>query len=132
MKTHRHFLPKAYSLKPMVLAAALLLLSNAAFAAGLSSLHSLSTGTVSITNTQKNSSWHPVALLFRFNAPVTGTITVTRQTVGQTFRLATVDLSGNQYAVWLPEASIPFNLSDVLGVTSTVTNGTIEIIRKAD
>jgi hypothetical protein len=57
----------------------------------MSSLHSLENGTVSVTNTQKHASWVPVAVLFRFDAPVTATLTV----------------------------------------TSTATNGTVEIIRKA-
>lgn len=126
--------PKAYSLKSMAFLFALcsMLLAPCVRAGGFSTVHTLSSGSIALTNIQKNSSWHPVAILFRFNTSVTGTITVTRQTAGQTFRLATVDLSGNQYAVWLPEASIPFNLNDVLSVTSSATNGTVEIIRKGD
>ena len=102
------------------------------YASGISSIHSLESGSVSITNTQKNSAWYPVAILFRFDAPATGTITVTRQTDGTTFQLTTVDLSDNLYAVWILEAPITFKLNDVLEVTSTVTDGTVEIIRKAN
>jgi hypothetical protein len=101
-------------------------------AAGMSSVHSLESGSIAITNTQKRSAWHPVAILFRFDAPVTATLTVARQTAGTTFQLATIDLSGNQYAVWVPEAPITFHLGDVLAVTSTATNGTAEIIRKGE
>ena len=81
---------------------------------------------------QKNSSWVPVALLFRFDAPASGTITVERDTGATTFLLTTCVLSNNLHAVWVPEADIPFNLNDVLSITSTVTNGTVEIIRKGE
>ena len=101
-------------------------------AAGMSSVHSLAAGTVSITNTQKNSSWVPVALLFRFDAPATGTITVERLTGSTSFLLTSCAVSNSQHAVWIPEVFIPFNLNDVLEITSTVTNGTAEIIRKAE
>jgi len=107
-------------------------LCQPAFAGGMSSLHSLESGSISITNTQKNSSWVPVALLFRFDAPASGTIIVERNTGSTTFQLTTVDLSDNLSAVWTPKAPITFNLNDVLGITTTATNGTVEIIRKAD
>ena len=98
---------------------------------GMSSLHSLSSGTVSVTNTQKHASWAPVAVLFRFDAPVTGTLTITRTTGETIFQLATVELTDNQSATWVPEADYPFNVDDVLTVTSSSINGTVEIIRKA-
>jgi hypothetical protein len=97
----------------------------------MNSLHSLESGTVAITNTQKYASWVPVAVLFRFDAPVTATLTITR-TAGETvFQLATVELTDHQSATWVPEADYRFNATDVLTVTSTATNGTVEIIRKA-
>ncbi|QHI70475.1 hypothetical protein [Tichowtungia aerotolerans] len=98
----------------------------------MSSVHSLVTGTVSITNTQAHSSWVPVAVLFTFDEPVTATLTVTRTTGDTSFQLATVDLADNQSAAWIPEAPYIFNLNDVLTVTSTAINGTVEIIRKAN
>jgi len=123
-------------MKPKVYFAVLCLLTSVlcqpVLAAGITSQHSLASGSVSITNTQKNSAWYPVAILFRFDTPATGTITVTRQTDGTTFQLTTVDLSDNLYAVWILEAPITFNLNDVLGITSTVTDGTVEIIRKGE
>ena len=116
----------------LLLSSFALLHAPCANAVGMSSIHSLESGSVSITNTQKNSAWYPVAILFRFDTPATGTITVTRQTDGTTFQLTTVGLSDNLYAVWILEAPITFRLNDVLGITSTVTDGTVEIIRKAD
>ena len=101
-------------------------------AAGIATTHSLSSGTVAITNTEKRSSWVPVALLFRFSAPTSGAITVERRTGSTAFLLTSCALSNNQHAVWVPEADIPFNENDSLLVTSTITNGTVEIIRKGE
>ena len=101
-------------------------------AGGFTSVHSLEQGSVSITNTQKNSSWVPVALLFRFSAPTSGVVTVERCTGSTAFLLTECTLSNNQHAVWVPEADIPFNENDSLRVTSTTTNGTVEIIRKGE
>ncbi len=103
-----------------------------AHATGMNSTHSLESGTVSITNTQKRSSWVPVAVLFRFDAPASGTITVERRTGSTSFLLTSCTVSNSQHAIWIPEATIPFNLNDVLNISSTITNGTTEIIRKAD
>lgn len=101
-------------------------------AAGISSVHSLEQGSVALTNTQKRSSWVPVALLFRFDAPATGTITIERRTGSTAFLLTSCTVSNNQYAVWVPEAAIPFNENEALLITSTITAGTVEIIRKGD
>ncbi|MFA7257396.1 MAG: hypothetical protein WC047_07485 [Kiritimatiellales bacterium] len=126
--------PKAYSLKSIAFFAVLcaMLHASCANAAGLSSVHSLESGAVAITNTQKNSSWVPVALLFRFDAPATGTITVERITGSTAFLLTSCAVSNNQHAVWIPESAVPFNQNDALSITSTITNATVEIIRKAD
>ena len=110
----------------------MLALCASSSAAGFSTVHPLSSGTVSITNTQKRSSWVPVALLFRFSDPTSGAITVERRTGSTAFLLTSCTLSNNQHAVWVPEADIPFNENDSLLVTSTITNGTVEIIRKGE
>ena len=136
------FLP-TYVLRSLISVIALCTMLHApcANAAGMSSVHSLAEGSVSITNTQKHSSWTPVALLFRFDAPVTGTITVERLvpcesdlgTPGTTaFLLAECLLSNNLHAVWMPEADVPFNVNEALSISSTITNGTAEIIRKGN
>ena len=116
----------------IVLLSSFVLLCQPSFAGGMSSLHSLDSGSVTITNTQKRSSWVPVALLFRFDAPATGTITVERGTGSTAFLLTSCVLSNNLHAVWVPDADIPFNLNEILSITSTVTNGTVEIIRKGN
>ncbi len=110
----------------------MLALCASSSAAGIATTHSLATGTVAITNTQKHSSWVPVALLFRFTAPASGTINVERLNGSTAFLLTGCTLSNNQHAVWVPEADIPFNENDALNITSTITNGTVEIIRKGE
>ena len=128
--------PKAYSLKSIAFFSVLCLLTSVlclpAWAGGIATTHALNSGTVAITNTQKRSSWVPVALLFRFTAPASGTVTVERRTGSTAFLLTGCTLSNNQHAVWVPEADIPFNENDSLLVTSTITNGTVEIIRKGE
>ncbi len=116
----------------IVLLSSFVLFCQPSLAAGLSSIHSLEGGTVSLTNTQKHSSWVPVALLFRFDAPATGTITVERRTGSTVFLLTSCTVSNNQHAVWVPEAAVPFNENESLFITSTITNGTVEIIRKGE
>jgi len=116
----------------IIITVALMLACASSSAAGITSLHSLAQGSVSITNTQKRSSWVPVALLFRFDAPATGTITVERNTGSTSFLLTSGILSNNLHAVWVPEVDIPFNLNEALSITCTSTNGTVEIIRKGN
>ena len=110
----------------------MLALCASSSAAGFSTVHALSSGIVAITNTEKRASWVPVALLFRFSAPTSGAITVERRTGSTAFLLTSCTLSNNQHAVWVPEADIPFNENDSLNITSTITNGTVEIIRKGE
>jgi len=117
---------------PVVLCLLTSVLCQPLLAAGITSLHSLGSGTVSLTNTQKRSSWVPVALLFRFDAPASGTITVERDTGSTAFLLTSCALSNNLHAVWVPEADVPFNENEALSITCTSTNGTVEIIRKGN
>jgi hypothetical protein len=116
----------------VLLSSFVLLCALCAKASGIASLHSLETGSVSIMNNQSRSAWHPVAVLFRFDVPVTGTLTITRQTEGESFELATCELADNQHAVWIPDAPITFNLGDALVISSTAMNGSVEIIRKGE
>ena len=117
----------------LIYAAVLMLaLCASSSAGGFSTTHSLNTGTVELANSQKRSSWVPVALLFRFTAPTSGAINIERRTGSTAFLLTGCTLSNNQHAVWVPEADIPFNENDSLLVTSTITNGTVEIIRKGE
>lgn len=127
-------LPAAYSLKPIASLTLLCTMLHApcANAAGISSTHTLATGTVAITNTQKRSAWHPIAILFRFNDPATGTITIQRESQNIQHLLATTTHSNNQHAIWIAPAAITFNENDILIISVTATNGTLELIRKGE
>src|SRR5690606_19371098 len=106
---HRHSHTPILHYSITVFAFALMLACASSSAAGISSIHSLEQGSVTLTNTQKRSSWVPVALLFRFDAPASGAITVERlvpcdsdlgSTGSTTFLLAECVLSNNLHAVW--------------------------------
>lgn len=109
----------------------LLAISFAAYAAGFSKTYSLTTGTVTVENTQKRSSWAPVALLFHFTAPVDTTITIKRINSGNEYLLSTVMLTDVQDVTWIPDADYPFNFGDSIVITTTATGGTLELIQRS-
>lgn len=106
--------------------------ASVCFAGGWSSTYSLGAGTVDVENEQVNSSWMPVAVLFKFDAAANGVVTVQRVSQSNTFVLGSANLSNVTSAVWTPEAEYPFGFGDVLRVTSTATNGQVQIIRSAE
>jgi hypothetical protein len=110
----------------------LLAVSLASLAAGFSKSYSLSTGTVTVTNNQKRSSWHPVALLFHFTASADPTISVKRLSKGTEYLLSSVTLTNVQDVTWIPDADYPFNFGDALIISTTATDGTLEIIQRSD
>lgn len=103
-----------------------------AVAGGFSKTYSLNTGTVTVENTQKRSSWHPVALLFHFAGPVDATVTIKRLSDGNEYLLSTITLSNVQDIIWIPEAAYPFNFGDSLVISTTAMNGTLELIQRSD
>ena len=103
-----------------------------AVAGGFSKTYSLSTGTVSVENTQKRSSWVPVALLFHFTEPVDTTVSIKRLSKGEEFLLSAVTLTNVQDITWIPEADYPFNFGDSLVISTTDTNGTLELIQRSE
>ena len=114
-----------------VLCAMLLALCSGALAAGFSKTYSLSTGAVTVENTQKRSSWSPVAILIHYTAPVDTTITIKRINNGNEYLLSTVTLTGVQDITWIPEADYPFNFGDSLVISTTATSGTLELIQRS-
>ena len=118
--------------KSVAVCCVLLAVSLAAYAAGFSKTYSLSTGTVTVTNNQKRSSWHPVALLFHFTASADPTISIKRLSKGDEFLLSTVILTNVQDVTWIPEADYPFNFGDALVISTTATNGTLELIQRSN
>jgi hypothetical protein len=103
-----------------------------AVASGFSKTYSLSTGGVVVANNQKRSSWHPVALLFHFTEPVDSTVSIKRLSEGTEFLLSTVTLTNVQDVTWIPDADYPFNFGDSLVISTTSTNGILEVIRRSD
>ena len=117
--------------KSVAICFVLLAISLAAYAAGFSKTYSLSTGTITIENTQKRSSWSPVAILIHYSASVDTTITIKRINNGNEYLLSTVTLTGVQDITWIPEADYPFNHGDTLVITSTDTSGILELIQRS-
>ena len=118
--------------KSVAVCCVLLAVSLAAYAAGFSKTYSLSTGTVTVTNNQKRSSWHPVALLFHFTESADPTISINRLSKGNEYLLSTVTLTNVQDVTWIPEADYPFNFGDALVISTTATNGTLELIQRSN
>ena len=108
------------------------LLAGAALAGGSATTYSLGGGSVAVTNAQANSAWVPVAVLWAYREAVTGVVTVGRSSQGSVFQLSSSSVSNATSAVWVPAAKFPFVLGDVLTVTSTATNGTVQIILGTD
>ena len=99
---------------------------------GWGTTHSLAGGGVALTNTQANTVWVPVAVLWKFSGATDATVTVERVSQSNTYLLGSASVSNATSAVWVPEAGYPFALGDVLRVTSTVTNGAVQVIRKGE
>ena len=103
-----------------------------AYAAGFSKTYSLSTGTITVENTQKRSSWAPVAILIHYTGSVDTTITIKRINNGNEYLLSTVTLTGVQDVTWIPDADYPFNFGDSLVISTTATGGTLELIQRSN
>lgn len=99
---------------------------------GWSSTYPLAGGTVSLTNTQANSGWAPVAVLWAFDGATNATLTVQRVSQGHTYLLGLHSVTNGSSALWIPEADYPFAEGDALTVSSTATNGSVQVIRKGD
>ena len=108
----------------------LLVVVAAAWSAPWAKTYSLAPATVALTNQQANSAWVPVAVLWSFPHATTSTLTVARTSQGSTYLLGQLAVSNSNGAIWVSEAPYPFEYGDVLTVTSTDTNGVVQIIRK--
>ena len=87
---------------------------------------------MAVTNNQKRSSWHPVALLFHYTEPADPTVSIKRLSKGTEYLLSSVTLTNVQDVTWIPEADYPFNFGDALVISTTATNGTLELIQRSD
>jgi len=109
-----------------------LVLPLAAVAGGAAASFRLDAGGVAITNTQANSSWVPVAVLVKFDAPATGTLTVRRVSQGNTYMLGSCTFAGSTNLVWVADCEYPFGFGDVLVISSTATNGVVQLLTRGD
>ena len=110
----------------------LLLVAGAVYAAPWAQTYPLSGSTVALTNQQANSVWMPEAVLWKFTAATNAALTVSRVSQGNTYLIGSLSVTNASTVVWIPEADFPFEYGDALQMTSTVTNGQIQIIRKGN
>ena len=104
----------------------------AAVAGGSAASFRLDAGGMAITNTQANSAWAPVAVLVKFDAPATGTLTVRRVSQGNTYTLGCCTFAGATNLVWVADCEYPFGFGDVLVISSTAPNGVAQIISRGE
>lgn len=117
--------------KALACLAGLGLLAGVAIAGdGWAVTYPLAGGSVGVTNGQANTVWVPVAVLWAFPEPTNAVLSVRRVSQGNTFVLGSYAISNGTSAVWVPEADYPFVAGEVLQVTSSVTNGNVQVIRK--
>lgn len=103
-----------------------------ALAGGYAATFPLAAGSVDVTNVQANSVWVPVAALVRYDEPTDVTIDIWRLSQGHTYLLSTHSAVAASSAIWIAETDYPFALGDVLRVTSSATNGVMQLIRKGE
>jgi hypothetical protein len=103
-----------------------------ALGGGWSQTFSLAAGVVAITNTQENSVWEPVAVLWSYPSAATGTIAVNRTSQGNSYMLSSMAMTGSTAVVWVTQTPYPFATGDVFRITSDVTNGVVQVIRKGE
>jgi len=110
----------------------LLIVAGAAYAAPWAQTYPLKGATVAVTNQQVNTVWMPEVVLWKFTAATNAVLTVSRVSQGITYLIGSLSVTNASTVVWIPEADFPFEYGDALQMTSTVTNGQIQIIRKGN
>ena len=108
------------------------LMAGSVWAGGWTETYSLASGSVSVTNSQANSAWVPVAVMWKFTSTGTGTAEVSRVSQNASFMLARCVFTNVSSMVWVPEAPFPFGFGDALEIRSSVTNGVVQMIRKGE
>jgi len=101
-------------------------------AGGFGHTYAIGTGTVTVSNSQANSSWVPVSVLILYAAPATGTAEVSRASQDHVFSLALCTFSNVTSVVWVPDVEYPFAFGDALVIESSETNGVVQVLRKGD
>lgn len=119
-------------MKRLIAAILMAAMASGAWAGGWSATYSLASGAVGVTNGQVNSSWAPVAVLFKMATAGTGTTTVSRVSQGYEYALSDCRFTNVSSLVWVPEAAYSFGYGDVLMIRSSETGGVVQVIGKAD
>jgi len=109
-----------------------LMAAGVAYAVPWAQTYPLNGVTVAVTNQQANSVWMPEVVLWKFKAATNAVLTVSRVSQGNTYLIGSLTVTNASTVVWIPEADFPFEYGDALQMTSTVTNGQIQIIRKGN
>ena len=104
----------------------------AVLAGGSAASFRLDAGGVAITNTQANSSWAPVAVLVKFDTAATGTVVVCRTSQGNTYTLGSCTFAGATNLVWVADCEYPFGFGEVLVISSTATNGVVQVLSRGE
>ena len=109
-----------------------LMVAGVVYAAPWAQTYPLSGSTVAVTNQQANSAWMPEVVLWKFAAATNAALTVSRVSQGNTYLIGSLTVTNASTVVWIPEADYPFDCGDILQLTSTVTNGQVQLIRKGN
>ena len=115
-----------------VLAIVMALGAGMVMAGGIATSYRLDSGVIALTNTQANSSWVPVAVLVRFDAGTNGTMTVKRNSQGNSFILGSCTFDHTTNLVWVADLAISFGFGDTLLIESTATNGVVQVMRRSE
>jgi hypothetical protein len=107
-------------------------ISGAAYARGWTTDHALVNGAVNVTNSQKNSSWVPVAVMMRFDEDTSGSMKVIRERNGRRYTLGVCVFADAVSVVWVPDVPYSFGLGDTLRIECSELSGTVEVIRKGE
>ena len=89
-------------------------------------------GVVAVSNSQANSSWTVAAVMWRYRAASTGTVTVSRVSQGVGVLLGWRAHSNRTSIVWVPEGVYSFGCGEALVVGSTETNGVVQVVRRGE
>ena len=89
-------------------------------------------GVVAVSNSQANSSWTVAAVLWQYRAANTGTVTVSRASQGVSVLLGWRTYSNNTSIVWVPEGVYSFGYGEALLISSSATNGVVQVNRRGE
>ncbi|MEI6789471.1 MAG: hypothetical protein WCL49_13420 [bacterium] len=110
----------------------MLTVAGVVYAAPWAQTYPLKGATVAVTNQHLNTVWMPEVVLWKFAVATNATLTVSRVSQGNTYLIGSLSVTNASTVVWIPEADFPFEYGDALQLSSTVTNGQVQIIRKGN